>query len=210
MGCGPHLVRGRRTYAAVMYILSSIWTREATPFFYPLRRRPPSDGSFGCRMRECADYLLCPRRFLRAFRPVSTGRPSREPRKAGRIGPGPSRPALWSALICRKCHGCRKFSHRAHGNHDSCFVVRLRVGSWLAGNDHLADDGLFLAGVVVEDAVARLHLPQVLPRERIGDAVPDCGAVADQVVVAVAVRFVLQSQRAIGDLASQCVTSNAP
>ena len=74
----------------------------------------------------------------------------------------------------------------------------LGSGPRLAGHDHLADDRFFLAGVVVEDAVAGLHLAQVLARERVGDAVPDRGAVADEVVVAVAARFLLQSQKAIG------------
>ena len=56
---------------------------------------------------------------------------------------------------------------------------------------HLADDGLLLAGVVEEDAVTGRHLPQVLAGQGVGHPVPEGGAVAGQVVEAVATRFLL-------------------
>src|SRR5262249_60194786 len=55
-----------------------------------------------------------------------------------------------------------------------------------------ADDGLFVPGVVVKDAVTRPHLPQVAQGQVVVHAVSERGAVALQLTEVIVVRLLLE------------------
>ena len=57
---------------------------------------------------------------------------------------------------------------------------------------HLADDRLFFARVIEKNPIAGFDLPEVLQRQRIGNAFPVCLAVAFEVGEAVGARLFLE------------------
>src|SRR5438445_297387 len=69
----------------------------------------------------------------------------------------------------RMCKG----ADRLYPDHDRLIVIGVRVGLRTAGGLHDADDGLFVAGMVEEDLIARSDGPQVLACQGVRDAVPE-------------------------------------
>src|SRR6185369_7229268 len=64
-----------------------------------------------------------------------------------------------------------------------------------------ADYGFFFPGMIEEDAIACLHLAQVVPRLIVSNASPICSAIANKICPGVSLRFLLDHPK----VASRCL-----